>query len=225
MIKNSFSYTHPGHIRKVNEDSYYSSNKDGLWLVCDGMGGHDDGNFASHLVTDTFEYLKLGDNFEENIKLFEDKIYKIHEKLLLKVQRAKRAKLIGTTVILLYIKDNKAASIFCGDSRCYNLRDDKLSLVSSDHTQEIMTKEGIKKVLTKALYAPGEVSLEIKKFIVKKDDVFLLCSDGFYDNLKNSDIKNAMKISCLEEATKSLSRKVLQSKADDNLTAILVGIK
>jgi serine/threonine protein phosphatase PrpC len=55
MDYKSIYYTHPGHERKINEDSFYACDKDGLWIVCDGMGGHEEGSFASHLVTDSFE--------------------------------------------------------------------------------------------------------------------------------------------------------------------------
>lgn len=224
MQVSSFSYTHPGHIRKVNEDSFYSSDQDGLWIVCDGMGGHKDGNFASHLVTDTFEYLKLFAAFEDNITLFQEQIKIIQNKLIIKVEMSKTNDLIGTTLILLYIQDNKACLIHCGDSRCYNLRDNTLSLVSKDHTRELVTEEGLKKVLTKALYAPGEFFIETKKFLVNSKDVFLLCSDGLYDNLSNEIIKDAMQMDVLKIAMQKLSTIVLNTKADDNLTAVLVSI-
>lgn len=224
MNTSSFSYTHPGHIRKINEDSFYSSDEDGLWIVCDGMGGHKEGNFASHLVTDTFEYLRLHDSFEDNINLFKEQIEKIQNKLILKVKMSSTNDLIGTTLLLLYIQDNKACLIHCGDSRCYNLRNNTLSLVSKDHTRELMTDEGIKKVLTKALYAPGEFFIETKKFLVNVNDVFLLCSDGLYDNLTNESIKAAMNMDVLESAMKNLSSIVLNTKADDNLTAVLVSV-
>jgi len=224
MSITSFSYTHPGHSRKINEDSYYCSDEDGLWIVCDGMGGHKDGNFASHLVTDTFEYLNLLDGFENNIYLFQEEIKKIQNKLVLKVQMSRENDLIGTTLILLYIHNNKACLIHSGDSRCYNLRNNVLSLVSKDHCKEIVTSEGSKKVLTKALYAPGEFFIETKTFSVNKEDVFLLCSDGLYDNLSNENIKAAMKMDVLKNAMKDLSTRVLNTKADDNLTAVLVSV-
>ena len=90
---------------------------------------------------------------------------------------------IGTTLVLLLIEGEQAVSIHSGDSRCYVYRNDTLSMVTQDHARSIQSEGGERKALTKALCAPGELSLEIKKFLTQKNDVFLLCSDGFYDNL------------------------------------------
>ena len=67
--------------------------------------------------------------------------------------------------------------------------------------------------------------MEIKKFETKQDDIFLLCSDGFYDNLSNNIIKSGMETSVLENGMEYMSTKVLSGVADDNLTATLIKVK
>lgn len=225
MNKYSYSFTHPGHIRMNNEDSYFSDDNSGLWIVCDGMGGHQEGNFASHLVTDIFEQVKLNGSFDEKIEAINSQFYNIHRILQKKAHKLGNDSIIGTTFVLLLIEGEKAVSIHCGDSRCYIYRSDALSMVTQDHAKRIKNENGERKALTKALSAPGEFSLEIKKFQTKKDDMFLLCSDGFYDNLLNSDIEEAMKADILEEGMRIISAKVLSGKADDNLTATLIKIQ
>jgi serine/threonine protein phosphatase Stp1 len=223
MLK-SFAFTHPGHVRKVNEDSFYSSNEKGLWIVCDGMGGHDEGNFASHLITDIFEELELTGSFEDKIALMNKQLKIIHSLLQNKVEKIGNI-VVGTTLMLLHIDAEKGVCIHSGDSRCYILRDDILSTVTKDHAIEIDDFYGYRKVLTSAISAPGEYKAEITRFIVENNDVYLLCSDGLYDNVSNMVIKSSMEDLTLENGINKLKFNVLSSTADDNITAIMVSKK
>ncbi|WP_072680132.1 PP2C family serine/threonine-protein phosphatase [Arcobacter sp. LA11] len=225
MIYKSFTFTHPGHIRKVNEDSFYASDERGLWIVCDGMGGHAEGNFASHLVTDIFEEMQMSGDFENKIFIMNKQIEKIHAILKNKVEKLGENITIGTTIILLFIEGEKGVCIHSGDSRCYNLRDNILSTVTKDHSVEINDLYGYRKVLTSAISAPGNLFVETTRFIAKKNDAFLLCSDGLYDNVSSKIIKSALEDETLEKGMERLRLSVLSTKADDNITAILVGNK
>jgi len=221
----SHSFTHPGHVRMNNEDAYFTNDASGLWIVCDGMGGHQEGNFASHLVTDIFEQIELKGTIDEKIEAIQSQFYNIHRILQKKVHKLGNNAVIGTTLVLLLIEGEQAVSIHSGDSRCYVYRNGTLSMVTQDHARTIQSEGGERKALTKALSAPGELSLEVKKFLTQKNDVFLLCSDGFYDNLSHNLIKEGMQIEILEEGMNLMSSKVLSGVADDNLTATLVGVK
>jgi len=221
----SHSFTHPGNIRMNNEDAYFTNDRLGLWIVCDGMGGHQEGNFASHLVTDIFEQIELKGSLDQKVKAISSQFYNIHRILQKKVHKLGNDAVIGTTLVLLLIEGDQAVSIHSGDSRCYIVRDDKLSMVTQDHARSIKNEQGERKALTKALCAPGELSLEVKKFKIQKGDIFLLCSDGFYDNLSNKVIKKGMQISLLKSAISYMSSIVLEGTADDNLTATLVDVK
>ena len=225
MQHTSHSFTHPGHIRMNNEDSYFTNDSSGLWIVCDGMGGHQEGNFASHLVTDIFEQVELRGSFDQKIEAITSQFYNIHRILQKKVHKLGNNAVIGTTLVLLLIEGEQAVSIHSGDSRCYVVRNNTLSMVTQDHARNISSEHGERKVLTRALCAPGELSLEVKKFQTQRNDVFLLCSDGFYDNLSHNLIKEGMQISVFEEGMSLMSSKVLSGEADDNLTATLVGVR
>lgn len=221
----SHSYTHPGHIRMNNEDSYFSKDKAGLWIVCDGMGGHQEGNFASHLVTDIFEQVDLNGTFENKIEIITSQFYNIQKILEKKAHKLGNNAIIGTTLVLLLIENEQGVSIHSGDSRCYVYRDDKLSIVTKDHAKNIQGEYGTQKVLTSALCAPGTLSLEVKKFNVKKDDIYLLCSDGFYDNLPLAILKEGMQIEALKDGMELMSSDILSGEADDNLTATLIRVR
>ena len=221
MRVESFSFTHPGHERRVNEDSFYVNDEKGLWVVCDGMGGHSEGLFSSSLATDSFEVMELGSDFEQNVEKIIQTIHFIKRQLDKKVAMMNTGEIIGTTLILLYIQDDKAICISAGDSRCYILRNNRLSLVNMDHTKEIVEEEKIRSVLTNALFAPGDINIDVKQFSVKKQDVFLLCSDGLYANVNNEIIKHSMHNVHSGYGLKNLKTLVLEENADDNLTGVM----
>lgn len=224
MQVRSVSFTHPGHLRKNNEDAFYSCDQRGIWIVCDGMGGHQEGNFASHLVTDIFEQMQMQGDFDRKINDVNAQIYNIHRILQKKAHMLGKNVVIGTTLVLLLIEGDQGACIHSGDSRCYIQRDGKLATVTQDHAKTIVRDGQERKVLTRALSAPGELSIEIKRFSVKSDDIFLLCSDGFYDNLTSSQIKSNMINGQIEQSLKKMSAVVLDGAADDNLTASIVEV-
>ena len=221
----SFCLTHSGYKREINEDSFCSNDNSGLWIVSDGMGGHSDGSFVSNLITSTFEKIKFSFNFNENCELISKTIKQIKIRLDEKTRVSQKKETIGATLMLLHIVNDEAVVFYSGDSRCYNIRDNKLSLVVVDHSRDMIVKNETKKVLTKAIFSPGELLFETKKFKVKKNDIFLLCSDGLYDNLNNSEIKSAMQTRSFKKGMKTLFNNVLSGEADDNLTGILIGSK
>jgi len=224
MRGRSISFTHPGHQRKNNEDAFYSSDDRGLWIVCDGMGGHQEGNFASHLVTDIFEQMQMNGDFDSKIDDITAQIYNIHRILQKKSHKIGQNVVIGTTLVILFIEGSKGVCIHSGDSRCYIYRNDKLSMVTQDHARTVIHNGEERKVLTKALSAPGELAIEVKRFNVQNSDVYLLCSDGFYDNLSNTTLKEGMQTTYISEGLHQMSSNVLNGVADDNLTATMVEV-
>lgn len=220
----SYSITHPGRVRLNNEDSYYADDENAMWIVCDGMGGHQEGNFASRLVTDIFEKMPLKGSFDSKIKNIESQFYNIYLLLKKRVHQLGDEAIIGTTVVLLLAEEQKGVCMYAGDSRCYLLREGKLSLVTIDHATMIETPSGLRKVLTNALAAPNGYEIEIKKFKIEKGDIFMLCSDGLYETLTSEQIIQTMNSSSLQEGLDKTVSTVLQNGGSDNLTAILVQI-
>lgn len=223
-MSTSYCVTHPGYTRQNNEDSYYANDTQQLWIVCDGMGGHQEGNYASRLVTDIFERMPLSLDFEENIEAIHAQVFNIHLLLQKKAHQLGPDAIIGTTVVILLIDAHRGVCFHAGDSRCYLLRDDKLSFVTTDHASVINTPSGERRALTNALSAPSSYFLETKKFKVEDADIFLLCSDGLYETRSNDEIMEALSHPCLNEGIDHLVSSVLDSGAHDNLTAIVVKV-
>jgi serine/threonine protein phosphatase PrpC len=186
------------------------------------MGGHQEGSFASHLVTDIFEKVRVKGSFEKKVEIVTSQLNNIHLLLQKKVKKVGLKAVIGTTVVVLVIDGQKGAVVYAGDSRCYLYRQNKLSLITLDHAQEVQTDSGIRKVLTNALFAPGDANFEVKKFKVQDGDIFLLCSDGAYENLNVFQIKQILQQSETSLAMQQLAKNVLAKRARDNLTAIII---
>jgi len=218
----SASFTHPGYEREINEDSYLIDNESSLWIVCDGMGGHEKGNFASRLVTDIFLDFKVNQNIEITINMIEKQIHLIHNILIEKFKDDNA--IIGTTFTLLHINNTQAVCIYLGDTRCYSLNEGgMLKQINKDHCKIIMNDNQERKVLTSAISSNEELDIDIIRFDIEEDEKFLLCTDGLYDNIKLEDILDSLANNNDKEGLNSLKDKVLKTTADDNITAIQIG--
>ncbi|MGB5918941.1 PP2C family protein-serine/threonine phosphatase [Arcobacter sp.] len=218
----SYSFTHPGHLRTLNEDSFYINDEKNLWIVCDGMGGHEEGNFASRLITDIFENFPLEGSFDNKIEMINKQIKIIHNLLLNKVEKMGGNITIGSTLMLLHIEDEKGVCIHTGDTRCYSLQNNTLRTITKDHAIEINDFYGSRRYLTSAISAPGKLFVETTIFTVYDDDIFLICTDGLYDYVSNKIIKEAMSQDNKEESLFKLKLSVLATSAEDNITAVII---
>ncbi|ADG93408.1 protein serine/threonine phosphatase [Arcobacter nitrofigilis DSM 7299] len=218
----SYSFTHPGHLRTLNEDSFYLNDEKNLWIVCDGMGGHEEGNFASRLITDIFENFTLEGTFENKIEMINKQIKIIHNLLINKVEKIGGNIIIGSTLMLLHIEDEKGVCIHAGDTRCYCLQNNTLRTITKDHAIQINDFYGSRRYLTSALSAPGNLFIETTRFTVCKNDVFLICTDGLYDYISNKVIKEAMSQDNIQEALFKLKLSVLATSAEDNITTVTI---
>ncbi|AXH09782.1 hypothetical protein CP960_11610 [Malaciobacter halophilus] len=214
----SVYFTHPGHVRRVNEDSFYSDDENSLWIVCDGMGGHKDGSFASHLITDLFEDITLTSSFINNVELIQNQLLKAHQLLQKRTNNTSTKTIIGTTVVLLYIYENRAVCFHCGDSRCYSYKN-TLKCHTKDHSKIYKGK----RVLTSAISAPSKsFILEKSSFYIDEINRFLLCSDGLYDYISEEIISYLMKQKDIQKSMDILISNILKTPAEDNITAILI---
>ncbi|RXJ87628.1 PP2C family serine/threonine-protein phosphatase [Arcobacter sp. CECT 8985] len=218
MQFDSTYFTHPGYKRELNEDSFLCDDKNSLWIVCDGMGGHSNGNFASRLITDLFEDIIFSNSFSQNIELIQNCLVKAH-KILQKKVNINSSDIIGTTIVLLYIFENRAICIHCGDSRCY-LFQNSLKCITKDHAKQLNGQ----RVLTSAINAPNKkLSLEKRTFYINENDKFLLCTDGLYDFISEDVILYSMRQKDIDKSMDILIKNVLKTKAEDNITALLIG--
>lgn len=199
----------PGCVRSVNEDALRVilpssagevARRGVLAVVCDGMGGHEAGEIASHLAIQTI------------IRRFEDERDPATS-LVRSVQAANRAvhdtaagnaKLrgMGTTCTAIVLRGGLAYCAHVGDSRLYLVRNGELFLMTEDHSAVMeLVRKGVisrdearhhpdKNVISRALGSHREVEVSSwpQPFTVSPNDVFLLCSDGLHDLVEDADL-------------------------------------
>lgn len=182
-----------GNVRKINEDylGFHHGKHFDIYIVADGMGGHNAGEVASKLAVDeTIDYIKSFENIEnmedtliEAIKIANKKIFEL-------AQCGEELGGMGTTITACLVKDNRMIVANVGDSSCYIMRENGIKKVTKDHslvqqlidegsiTEEEASTHPNKNIITRALGT--NISVEIDTFCIDLSDVFkvILCTDG-----------------------------------------------
>jgi len=261
-----------GLKKENNEDALLIDDSIGLFVVADGMGGHERGEVASHIVIDSFKEVLLkdedstitysSDEFDEDETIsymlnededetvaydeFNSEIYVNNilnsvvelstQKILNYVKEKQIAGQIGTTVVGLYhVKDEDRMAVFhLGDSRAYRIRDNTIVKLTVDHSKyEKMkqsgnyTPEQLSKVnrnsITKAIGNFRVMPLEINYIDLKREDIYIVCSDGISDLTHASELLEIIQEekNNLEKATIRIKNLVYERGAKDNLSMIV----
>ncbi len=232
-----------GRVRKANED-YFANEKlnknEHLFIVADGMGGHQAGDVASKLGTLTFikEYRVLRGKQNPIADSMQQSLRKANLTILEKASADPSKKGMGTTFSAMVITGKKAHIIHVGDSRIYLIRDKEIQRITTDHTfVEKMMEEGRiseeearnhpqKNILYMSLGARESFSpIVIEDFEVKDGDIYVMCSDGL-NNMVSDELIKDHSLSCLpKELVEKLIKLANEKGGTDNITiqAIKVG--
>lgn len=223
--------THIGLRRSRNEDTYYADASLGLFLVADGMGGHEHGEVASALARDA-----VVEHIAKGMELVEA-IHGAGEVLLSHARNRQDIFPMGTTLAALRITSSGYEIAWVGDSRVY-LHSDNLKQVSHDHSlvqklvnagrldPALASQHPQRNILTQAL---GVTALEQLRIGMARGSVmprssFLLCTDGLNEGLDDAAIERLLKRRDLspQECTEHLLLDALEGSGSDNITAIVV---
>jgi serine/threonine protein phosphatase PrpC len=224
--------THVGKVRSQNEDSHLAREEIGLWVVADGMGGHDSGDWASARIIEEFESLVLPADFDAACARIVDAINTANAEIFRKATR--RGKQMGSTVVALLVRDGRFVVFWVGDSRAYLMRDKQLHRLSRDHSQiQYMIDRGLisaaeavghpmSHVLARAVGVADEVEIDSVQNEVEPGDIFLLCSDGLHGFVAESEISRILNRGQPDDAPEELVTQTLHNGAPDNVTVITV---
>ncbi|WP_049621477.1 PP2C family protein-serine/threonine phosphatase [Frateuria defendens] len=222
--------THVGLRRQRNEDTYYADASLGLFLVADGMGGHEHGELASALARDTLvELVARGHGLVEAVR-------RADERLIAHSRQGDDALPMGTTIAALHVQGNRYEVAWVGDSRVY-LWHRELRQVSHDHSlvQSLVQSGQLdpalashhprRNVLTQALgiTQPEALHIGMARGSCQPGMTFLLCSDGLTGPLDDAAIGGivARRELAAQECVDHLLLGALDHGADDNVTAVL----
>lgn len=227
--------THVGLRREHNEDTYYADSDLGLWLVADGMGGHENGEVASALARDTLvREIKAGEPLARAIQLADEEIIK-HS------NRRPQALPMGTTVAAVRVQGNNYEVAWVGDSRVYGAHDGEFKQLSQDHSyvRELVEQGAIsaeqarthphRNVVTQALGVTDPQSLRVETLtgMLTPGSQLLLCSDGLTEEVDDGDIARVLSRADLsaQECVDHLILAALDGGGSDNVTVLLLRCK
>lgn len=232
----SAARTDPGKVRVRNEDAFLDSPGQGLWVVADGMGGHQCGDVASQLIVASLAELPLQSDFDGRLTEVRRCLHWLNRRLgqELTVAPGRHDSIIGSTVVALMVEGKRAACIWAGDSRCYLWRARRLYQLSKDHSfqQQLIDEQNLSAeeakihpcahALTRAVGAAEQLTLDVLELEVQDGDVFLLCSDGLYQGMTSGALASALSLTEPHSALKRLFDVTLSGSARDNLTAVVI---
>lgn len=236
MAFRSASFTHRGGTREFNEDALLDAPEAGIWVVADGMGGHQAGDVASRMTCDTVTLAleRLGPRL--SVEDLREALVRANGAIRDYGRQDLKGQTVGATVVALRIMDGRYHILWAGDSRCYRLRAGVLEQVSRDHSQVAeMLDAGIIRpeeaqchplahVITRALGVEDEVCLDYACGEVRPGDLFLLCSDGVSNEFSAHELEGFLGDGQIRDATHAIMYSALVNKCGDNITCIIVNV-
>ena len=246
----SSGITDIGRKRELNEDSFFYDDGMGLYVVADGMGGHNAGEVASELVVTTIrdymnqnpaqnpsqEPIKAGGKLSEDARRLLAGIYLSNHVVHQAALQNKDYKGMGSTVSAVYLTDRTFIVANVGDSLVYLIRDGKIKLISVPHTlvaeQAELDPENaelfwndFKHVLTRAMGVDKSVKADIKEMPFIRDDTLVISSDGLTDKATPEEILELVDNQRSDRACQKLVDLANARGGEDNITAIVLKIK
>jgi serine/threonine protein phosphatase PrpC len=234
MPHGSAARTHIGTVRRRNEDAVLDRPEIGLWVVADGAGGHQRGDYASGRIVATLGEV---DPTISGLVLLDEvkaRLAEVNRDLRAKAATIGPNALIGSTVAALLIFGGQSHCLWAGDSRFYRMRAGELRQLSHDqsHVQNLVDRGEIaaetaamhplRNVLTNLVGGSDELSLEERRDPLQTGDVLLLCSDGLTRAITNAEIAEILGGSSPPAAADQLIECALTRGASDNVSVVVI---
>ena len=239
MIK-TFSITDIGRKRKLNQDYVYTSESEvgllpNLFIVADGMGGHQAGDYASRCAIETI--VECAEQSEEKgpVAILEKAIQKANEVVIEKAESDESLFGMGTTVVAATIDGDEMCVANVGDSRLYVVGNREIRQITRDHSlvEEMVRMGGLKReqarnhpdknIITRAIGAQPSLNIDFFKVKLDKDDIVLMCSDGLTNMIEDEEIRMLLQGQRdLVEKAESLVNAANNNGGKDNITVVLI---
>jgi protein phosphatase len=228
-----------GRRRETNEDRYAVEPELGLYLVSDGMGGHVAGQIASELATEAaVRAIKSLEHVPATLtERLRYAVARANQEVHLEAREKPELAGMGTTLVALLAREGRVALAHVGDSRAYLVREGQIRQLTEDHslvgellrrreiTEKVARKHPQRHVLTRALGVREVVEPDLAEMSSSSGDVFVLCSDGLTNHVRDAEIAEMIaEETDLESACKRLVDLANDRGGEDNTTLVLVRI-
>ncbi len=238
MIK-SFSVTDIGRKRKLNQDFVYSSdepvgNLKNVYIVADGMGGHQAGDYASKCTVETMVREIRGCFEQSPIRILSKAIRIANDQVRRKAREDESLYGMGTTVVAATVLGKYLQVANVGDSRLYIINEE-VRQITRDHSlvEEMVRMGGLdreaarnhpdKNIITRAIGARDTIEIDFFHEELKSGDLVLMCSDGLTNMLEDEEIGRILKTpGTIEERAERLIDAANQNGGRDNIAVILI---
>lgn len=236
----TFSVSDIGKRRKLNQDYVYTSEQPvgpvpNLFIVADGMGGHNAGDLASRLAVNTIVEVIAASQEKELEDMFEAAIELANRKVYDHACRNPELEGMGTTVVAATCSDGRLFVANVGDSRLYVVGRHGMKQVTRDHSwvEEMVRRGGLGKeearnhpdrnIITRAVGAEEKVKPDFFRVELKEGDMVLMCTDGLTNMLEDEEIRMALDgARDLVEQAETLVRRANENGGRDNISVILI---
>lgn len=236
-----YAKTDTGLVRATNQDAYFAGELEsgGLFaVVCDGMGGANGGNVASQTAVKLISEYVIQSYTPRMDSLGVERMLKsaIENANLEVFEMAKASKELegmGTTAVVVFVKDGTAVIAHVGDSRAY-LVNNELTQITKDHSvvQNLLENGQItledaknhpnKNVITRALGAEENVMVDISELTLEENDSLLLCTDGLSGLIDGEEIFKVLKETESQDVPQKLVDSANKAGGTDNITVVIL---
>ena len=223
--------SHKGNHRSHNEDAVFCSSDSALWLVADGMGGHNAGEYASEAIAQSLSEVTLSGDLGDCVDAIEDRLLEVNDHLRQHAREHCEGQTVGSTVVVLVARGDVGVVLWAGDSRLYRLRNEHFELITRDHNpvadlydhggateDEVLNADT--NVVTRAVGGQHDLHLDVAVFTIEKGDTLLLCSDGLYREIDAADLSRSLSQE-VDVAVDDLMARCLNGAARDNVSLVV----
>lgn len=235
----TFSLTDTGVLRTMNQDYCFSSdtpvgNLPNLYIVCDGMGGHKAGEYASRYTVERIVAYVRRCTWDNPIRVIREAVQKANEILVIESSEDEEKQGMGTTVVVATIIDHKLYVANVGDSRLYVIGE-TIKQITKDHSYvEEMVRMGKmeredalysmkKNAITRAVGATETIEVDFFEVDLEDTDTILMCSDGLSNMVTDERIFQIVVSSAQTETIgRTLIDEANKNGGMDNITAVVL---
>ncbi len=242
--------TDTGRKRDHNEDQFalveqykekvhwpLAEKKGNLYVVADGMGGHNAGEVASRLAVEIIAQEYYRDDSSDVETSLRQAIEEANRQVYARAQQVRTEAGMGSTIVAAVIRGDEIFVAHAGDSRAYRVRQGHIEPLTEDHSwvseqlaRNLITPEQARthpyrNYITRSLGIKSDLEVDTNHWAVQQGDVYLLCSDGLSGQLQDEEMGSVISQREPLDASEELVRRANEAGGPDNITAVVMRVE